>query len=95
MFRLWTSTKYAGAFVGAMEAIIQNETVRVTSEPPQEEVALVETLKKTMADVDHEYLSRLARKSKPGRVPKPGSPRCSSGYAGSGQLIRRCACGRP
>ena len=75
MFRLWSSTKYAGAFVGAMEAIIQNETVRVTSEPPQEEVALVETLKKTMADVDHEYLSRLARKSKPGRVPKQSTYR--------------------
>ena len=70
MFRLWSITKYAGAFTSAMETIIQNETIRVPSEPPQEETLMMETLKKTLADVDHEYLSRLARKSKIGRAPQ-------------------------
>ena len=70
MFRLWSITKYAGAFVSAMEAIIQSETIRVPSEPPQEEVALVEAFKKSLAEVDHEYLSRLRRKSRQGRAPK-------------------------
>jgi len=70
MFRLWSITKYSGAFVNAMEDIIRNEAIRHCCPPPPEEAALTESFKKALADVDNEYLSRLARKSKTGKAPK-------------------------
>ena len=64
-----------------MEDIIQSETIRFCCPPPPEEVALTESFRKALADVDQEYLTRLARKSRQGRAPKQSKYRvCMTEY---------------
>ena len=53
-----------------MVDIIRNEAIRLCCPPPPEEAALTEAFKKAVAEVDREYLARLAAKSKKGRAPR-------------------------